>query len=361
LRSPNLVSIITPIFNRGHTIVQTLQSVVGQTYSHWECLVVDDGSSDDTVAVVRSFSESDNRIRLLERGRPPKGACTCRNIGVEESSGDYLIFLDSDDILAPHCLAQRVSAFAASPNSDFIVFPGMLFRSQPYDEGFLWNVLTDEEDVDRFLRLDSPWQTTGPMWRRESFERIGGWNEELACWQDVDISLRSFLLALSYRTRFDLPPDLHLRRGDGNSISSSELRSAAKLKSKRLVLETAGRLWTPESSRERRAAFQNLTFTTAADHALGNASIEAARLTWLAWQGGVYSFGEAISVLLFILVRSRGMRRVAGCGLTGSIIASYFARQNTIGHVRISNTQASTNDVKDLAMVSVNTSSPSSR
>ncbi|UXX81111.1 glycosyltransferase [Reichenbachiella carrageenanivorans] len=102
-----LVSIIIPSFNREALIAETLQSVLDQTYPTWECLIVDDGSIDGTKAVAQSFIEKDARFKWLERHREPKGAPTCRNIGIEKSKGEYVIFLDSDDLLYPHCIEKR--------------------------------------------------------------------------------------------------------------------------------------------------------------------------------------------------------------------------------------------------------------
>ena len=94
-----LVSIVIPLYNRAELIAETLQSVLMQFYQNWECIVVDDGSTDNSFQVIKSLFEKDNRIKVYERNREPKGASTCRNIGIEKSNGEYIIFLDSDDLL----------------------------------------------------------------------------------------------------------------------------------------------------------------------------------------------------------------------------------------------------------------------
>jgi glycosyltransferase involved in cell wall biosynthesis len=331
-----MVSILVPSFDRAETIPETLQSLLSQTYQNWECLVVDDGSTDGTLEIARRFAERDSRIRVLERSRGPKGACTCRNIGVEESRGDYVLFLDSDDVIAPWCLEQRVEAFAKAGDVDFVVFPALMFRKIPGDEDFFWNVITTDSDLMRFLKLDSPWQGTGPMWRRESFIRVGGWAEELECWQDVELAIRGFERRVSYSTRYDLRPDLYLRRGDGNSISSRAMQSPQKLASKRQVLERALRLM--KTSEDHRIAPGVKTLATAVivDHARGREPRRAVELAWELRKRGVYSSKDLILVLLGIASHGRGVNRLPGSQAIRETVARRFGSSSTIGQVRYS-------------------------
>ena len=119
-----LVSIIIPAFNRAQLIGATLDSVLAQTYTNWECIVVDDGSLDYTTKVLDAYIKSDSRIQCFNRPSDSiKGAPTCRNIGIEKSKGEYLIFLDSDDFLLPHCLENRIKKFIENSLFKFLVFP----------------------------------------------------------------------------------------------------------------------------------------------------------------------------------------------------------------------------------------------
>src|SRR5947207_2354539 len=119
-----LVSIIIPTRDRGALLMQTLESVRRQTYPHWEAIVVDDNSSDDTATRIADIIAHESRIRWRPRdaGEMP-GACAARNRGLACSHGEFVIFLDSDDLLAEHCLAQRIEVMSAHPQLDFSVFP----------------------------------------------------------------------------------------------------------------------------------------------------------------------------------------------------------------------------------------------
>lgn len=123
----------------------------------------------------------------------------CRNIGWRESRGDYIVFLDSDDLLAENCLEHRVQHMESHPDLDFAVFGARFFDDVPGDKDEIFNMPTNEDPLDRFLKLDLPWQTAAPIYRRSAVEQIGGWNEGLSCGQDVDYGVRSLCHGLQYR------------------------------------------------------------------------------------------------------------------------------------------------------------------
>lgn len=230
------VSIITPSFNRANIIQETAESIFRQTYSNWEWVIVDDGSTDDTLMVINKYSAEDCRVKVFKRERGPKGACTCRNIAVEKSSGDFLIFLDTDDLLASFCLEQRLQVFKSNPDMDFIVFPSLMFINKPDDLKLLWNIDTELNDIDRILIGDPICQGTGTIWKKSSFMKMGMWDERLFLWQDIQLHLRSLISELKFCKRMDLKPDIFIRISDV-SLSRTEYHSIPKLNSRYLVFE----------------------------------------------------------------------------------------------------------------------------
>jgi len=95
-----LVSIIIPTYNRANLIGETLESVLAQTYTNWECIIVDDGSTDNTDEVVVEYVKKDSRFQYYHRSKDiKKGASSCRNIGFELSLGEYIQYLDADDLI----------------------------------------------------------------------------------------------------------------------------------------------------------------------------------------------------------------------------------------------------------------------
>lgn len=117
----SLVFIIIPVYNRAHLIGETLDSIIAQTYTNWECMVVDDGSNDETIKVVSNYAENDKRIKLFERPKTKqKGANACRNIGLNNAQGDYVVFFDSDDLMTVDHLQVKISAIM-SQNYDYVI------------------------------------------------------------------------------------------------------------------------------------------------------------------------------------------------------------------------------------------------
>src|SRR5690554_6120044 len=118
-----LVSIIIPTFNRAHIIEETLDSVLAQTYKNWECIVVDDGSTDDTEEVMAEYMAKDARFQYHHRpeDRLP-GGNAARNYGFEVSKGEYIQWFDDDDIMLPEFLTQRIKEF--TPQIQFVICSG---------------------------------------------------------------------------------------------------------------------------------------------------------------------------------------------------------------------------------------------
>ncbi|MDX1932823.1 MAG: glycosyltransferase family 2 protein [Capsulimonadales bacterium] len=193
-----IVTVAIPTRNRADLLLETLESLRAQTRTDWEAVVVDDRSTDHTAEAVRTRYGNDSRVRFLIRQGETAGAPACRNQGMREGRGRYVIFLDSDDLLMPHCLERRVALLETRPDVDYAVFQGELFAERPGDLGKPWNRFTDEPDLDRFLKRDVPWQTSGPIWTRAGLEKLGEWDESLICWQDYDFHIRSVILGMRY-------------------------------------------------------------------------------------------------------------------------------------------------------------------
>lgn len=112
-----LVSIVTPNYNCGKYIAETIESVRNQTYTNWEMLIVDDCSTDNSVAIAQSYAQKDSRIHVLIQSKN-SGAALARNRALDEARGEYIAFLDSDDLWLPEKLEKQVS-FMRANNCDF--------------------------------------------------------------------------------------------------------------------------------------------------------------------------------------------------------------------------------------------------
>lgn len=215
-REHPLVSVIIPNFNRGNLIAETIDSIIKQTYINWEAIIVDDRSTDNSIAVVNKFQELDSRIKLIVRDSPPKGAPVCRNIGLKHAQGEYIIFLDSDDLINESCLEKRVSIACSNPSLEFLVFYCLLFKEHTNDYNILWNVFTEENDLDRFLKLDVPWQTGAVLYKKSIFQKHGDWDETLLSFQDWELAVRLIINNTVYQ-KFEIQ-DCFWRFGQNDTI-----------------------------------------------------------------------------------------------------------------------------------------------
>ena len=214
------VSIITPLFNREQLVEDTIQSVIRQTYADWEWLMVDDGSTDRSFSVATDLTATDDRISVFHREDDLKGANVCRNEGLSKAAGQYVIFLDSDDLLDDHCLQRRLEITSES-SSDFDanVFPMRHFRDQPGDTETCWFVDTPQsEQLTGFLAAPL-WGPTCVLWPRETLEELGGFAPELPSWQDWELHVRALIQGVRFNT-CDVQPDSFFRLSHGQNISS---------------------------------------------------------------------------------------------------------------------------------------------
>ena len=127
-----LVSVVLPVFNGARLMREAVDSVLRQTYPHWELLLVDDGSNDGSTAAARAFAAAHpDRIRYLaHEGRANRGASASRNLGASAARGEYLAFLDADDVFFPDKLEAQVPLLDAHPET------GMLYAATEYWHGW---------------------------------------------------------------------------------------------------------------------------------------------------------------------------------------------------------------------------------
>ena len=192
------VSVIIPSYNRSALLPETLDSLRAQTFRDWEALVVDDSSQDHSLELAQEYATKDNRIRAWLRHGEKKGACACRNQGLSAAAGEYVIFLDSDDLLLDTCLEHRVARMERMPDCGYGVYQTEMFYHQPGDRKILWNIYTETPDLHRFLSKDLVWHTTGPIWRKSVLMKLGGFDETLASFHDWELHVRALIAGIKY-------------------------------------------------------------------------------------------------------------------------------------------------------------------
>ena len=205
-------SVIMPVYNHAAYVGEAVGSVRGQSLADWELIIVDDGSTDGSAEVAAEAAGGDERISLLRQANAgPAGA---RNAGVARARGEWLAFLDSDDVWYPDALAGYAQAIAAHPDERF--FHG--YRHRLGADGTVTELAGQFQDA-----------PTGPAelfdrmflshlcvcYRRELLDAVGGYDESLRSCEDYELYLR-----IGLRTRFvPLGRATGLRRRHGTNIS----------------------------------------------------------------------------------------------------------------------------------------------
>ena len=118
MQKSDLISIITPTYNSEKFITETINSVQGQTYNNWELIIIDDCSTDNTIATVEKIQENESRITLI-RNKENSGPAVTRNKGINVAKGDYITFLDGDDIWFPYFLERSLTT-CKEKSSEFV-------------------------------------------------------------------------------------------------------------------------------------------------------------------------------------------------------------------------------------------------
>ncbi|MDO6390233.1 glycosyltransferase family 2 protein [Pontibacter sp. BT731] len=219
MNSNSKVSIVIPLYNREKLIIETIQSVQNQSYENFECIIIDDGSNDNSFAVVRDHLRDDARFIVLNRKSELKGACVCRNEGVDLATGDYIMFLDSDDLLGNKCLEGRINLINEHPNCDFIVKQTLIFDGNSYEGLYYWSSLKHKDDLKAFIESEG-WLINSTFFKT-SFLKSFRFDENAESWQDVDFHVRILLNKPTYMKFSSKEADVYVRRSNEVRISNT--------------------------------------------------------------------------------------------------------------------------------------------
>ncbi len=189
-----LVSVVVPTYNRAHYLPEVFDSVSGQEYRPIELIVVDDGSTDGTSECVESWCQSDDSKELEVRyiRQENQGAPVARNRGLIESNGEYIQFLDSDDILHPRKLDVQVATLREYPQGDLVWAPFRRFEDgvPPEWEKYDRDAVLSRSSTKTVRRPEEVAHPETSLYRRGACRVLGPWHEALARWQDWEYAFR---------------------------------------------------------------------------------------------------------------------------------------------------------------------------
>lgn len=233
-----LVSIIIPTYNRARLVCEAVESALGQTYPHVEVIVVDDGSTDDTRERIAAYGD---RVRYLHQ--PNQGVSAARNHGFREARGEYVLFLDSDDLLVPDAIAILLTILRSDPALDAAFGDGEFVGPN----GNTLGRISQKRNLELFptfsdMVVQPPPGCPSILFRRDALARVEGpFDEQMWGHEDHDLLVRLTAAGMTLRGTHDLVFRYRIMGGNKSSPAPSsphlERRRLSRVHSKKKILE----------------------------------------------------------------------------------------------------------------------------
>lgn len=203
-----LVSIIVPCYNYGHLLGETLNNILEQSYENWECIIVDDGSTDNTSIVAKEFVKNYKQFTYVFQKNA--GLSAARNTGLQHSNGSFIQLLDADDFIESNKLLSQINVFSEHPISDIVYSEVRYFSSE---QQTLRRFSMNEIDMPWMPKVDSSNHqlllsklidlnicvVNAPLIRKSVFDRIGLFNTDLIAVEDWEFWCRCAFQDVNFR------------------------------------------------------------------------------------------------------------------------------------------------------------------
>lgn len=225
----SLVSVIIPVYNASRYLAETLFSVVNQTYTNLEIIIVNDGSTDNSEEIIRDFQQKDARFHYYSREN--QGQCVSSNFAIQVSNGDYIKFLDADDILSPEHIELQLKALGGNVNCLASCEWGRFYDDNYHSAKFIPEAVWKNMDSIDWIKVSLSQKSDmmgAWLWLipKKILDIAGNWNEELSLNNDFDFSIRLLLTAKS--VKFAEGAKLYYRSGLSASLSQTFSRKAVE-------------------------------------------------------------------------------------------------------------------------------------
>lgn len=222
-----LVSIIIPCYNYGTFIADAVNSVRVQTYSNWECIIIDDGSVDNTAEISMTLVKSDERI--IYKHKSNGGLSSARNYGINNSKGDYICFLDADDLLDKEKLDKQLSCFAREPLADIVYGNAMFFEKNNLKYLYTNKTKGIKPELQCFsgsgnmllslLNRQNITVVSAPLIKKEVFKSTGMFDETYKSYEDWHFWMRCALAGSTFIYESEPPVCTFIRFGHESMMS----------------------------------------------------------------------------------------------------------------------------------------------
>ncbi len=213
-----LVSAVIPAYNAERFLAQTIESVLGQTYPRIECLVINDGSTDRTAEIAKAFGD---HVRYFEKANG--GVSSARNLGIENANGEFIAFLDADDLWLPHKTERQIEVYRRN-NHVGLIYSAVQTINETGEVVGEVNRSFEKDALERILCLETPvYLTMTGIVPKKVFEAVGGFDEELSTSADADMACR---IALKYELAvIDEPLAIYRQHGNQMHLNLNALEN----------------------------------------------------------------------------------------------------------------------------------------
>ncbi len=209
-----VVSVVMSVYNGAKFLDKAINSILAQTYTDFEFLIVNDGSTDNSLNIINRAKKNDSRIKIIDQEN--EGLVTSLNKAISKASGKYIARMDADDISMPTRLEKQVK-FLDSMSKVDILGTGFIFFNSNGSELGRQGVLVNDADIKRELCLRNPYGHGSVMMRREIFNQLGGYSNDVGPVEDYDLWLRFAKIS----TMAGLPDFLYKWRINPSGISQT--------------------------------------------------------------------------------------------------------------------------------------------
>ncbi len=223
MSSDPLVSVVIPCYNYGRFLSEALESILAQTYTSWECIIVDDGSTDNTKEIAHQYTSGDSRFQYIYQKN--QGLAGARNAALKQSKGEYIQFLDADDMLERDKLALQVPIFKTNHHIDLVFSNILSFKHNVHPR--IFNPFIMEavpvsgkgEVIMNNLVVDNSFLPGCVILKRELYNRVGFFRSGMGGLEDWNYWFRAALLGAEFYN--DTREGTHLlARNHGHNMSS---------------------------------------------------------------------------------------------------------------------------------------------
>jgi glycosyltransferase involved in cell wall biosynthesis len=241
-----MISVIIPCYNYGHLIAETIDSVLNQSYADIEIIVIDDGSTDNTTEVLSGYTAKHNQVKYYKYENAGLG--TARNRGLEKVTGQYIQFLDADDLIESKKFEVQLKLFASHPEADVVYGSVRYFKNNAFDlsdrlltywgpdKEWMPKTSGKGEDIYSNTFKGNFSHLSSPLFKKELVDKVGGFDNEISAVADYHFLLRC-VVAGAYFYYHDTADTYSLVRWHPDNMSRNvRMMQAEELKMRRMLM-----------------------------------------------------------------------------------------------------------------------------